>query len=135
DPGFLKGRRIMLVEDNELNREIAYELLSESGLIVDVAENGQEAIKLLGIRPENYYELIFMDIQMPVMNGYEATANIRAGESDYWKTIPVIAMTANVFQEDESRAAECGMSDYVTKPIDMNVIYSVLEKWLLGQKG
>lgn len=72
---------------------------------------------------------------MPVMNGYEATANIRAGESDYWKTIPVIAMTANVFQEDESRAAECGMSDYVTKPIDMNVIYSVLEKWLRGQKG
>lgn len=135
DPGFLKGRRIMLVEDNELNREIAYELLSESGLIVDVAENGQEAIKLLGIRPENYYELIFMDIQMPVMNGYEATATIRAGESDYWKTIPVIAMTANVFQEDESRAAECGMSDYVTKPIDMNVIYSVLEKWLRGQKG
>lgn len=135
DPGFLKGRRIMLVEDNELNREIAYELLSESGLIVDVAENGQEAIKLLGIRPENYYELIFMDIQMPVMNGYEATANIRAGESDYWKNIPVIAMTANVFQEDESRAAECGMSDYVTKPIDMNVIYSVLEKWLRGQKG
>jgi two-component system sensor histidine kinase/response regulator len=76
-----------------------------------------------------------MDIQMPVMNGYEATATIRAGESDYWKTIPVIAMTANVFQEDESRAAECGMSDYVTKPIDMNVIYSVLEKWLRGQKG
>ena len=73
------------MEDNELNREIAYELLSESGLIVDVAENGQEAIKLLGIRPENYYELIFMDIQMPVMNGYEATATIRAGESDYWE--------------------------------------------------
>ena len=109
--------------------------MSESGLIVDVAENGQEAIKLLGTRPENYYELIFMDIQMPVMNGYEATANIRAGKSDYWKNIPVIAMTANVFQEDESRAAECGMSDYVTKPIDMNVIYSVLEKWLRGQKG
>ena len=73
--------------------------------------------------------------RMPVMNGYEATANIRAGKSDYWKNIPVIAMTANVFQEDESRAAECGMSDYVTKPIDMNVIYSVLEKWLRGQKG
>ena len=135
DAAQLRGCRILLAEDNELNREIAYELLSESGLIVDVAENGQEAIKLLGIRPENYYELIFMDIQMPVMNGYEATATIRAGESDYWKTIPVIAMTANVFQEDESRAAECGMSDYVTKPIDMNVIYSVLEKWLRGQKG
>ena len=89
-----------------------------------------EALRMYG-----YYDLILMDIQMPVMNGYEATANIRAGESDYWKTIPVIAMTANVFQEDESRAAECGMSDYVTKPIDMNVIYSVLEKWLRGQKG
>ena len=84
-----------------------------------------------GFKPD----ILFMDIQMPVMNGYEATANIRAGESDYWKNIPVIAMTANVFQEDESRAAECGMSDYVTKPIDMNVIYSVLEKWLRGQKG
>lgn len=128
--GFLKGRRIMLVEDNELNREIAYELLSETGLIVDVAENGQAALRLLGSQPENYYELIFMDIQMPVMNGYEATENIRAGESEYWKNIPVIAMTANVFQEDESRAAECGMSGYITKPIDMNVIYSVLEKWL-----
>ena len=102
--------------------------MSESGLIVDVAENGQEAIKLLGIRPENYYELIFMDIQMPVMNGYEATANIRAGKERLLeKNIPVIANDAKcVPGMDESRAAECGMSDYVTKPIDMNVIYSVL---------
>ena len=129
---FLKGRRIMLVEDNELNREIAYELLAEAGLIVDVAENGQVALRLLKSQPENYYELIFMDIQMPVMNGYEATEYIRGGESEYWKNIPVIAMTANVFQEDESRAAECGMSGYITKPIDMKVIYSVLEKWLSG---
>lgn len=127
---FLKGRRIMLVEDNALNREIAYELLSEAGLLVDAVENGREAIELLEKQPEYYYELIFMDIQMPVMNGYEATKSIRAKESDYWKGLPVIAMTANVFQEDESRAAECGMSGYITKPIDMNVIYSVLEKWL-----
>ena len=127
---FLKGRRIMLVEDNELNREIAYELLSETGLIVDVAENGQEALKLLESQPEYFYELIFMDIQMPVMNGYDATKSIRARQEAYWQEIPVIAMTANVFQEDESRAAECGMSGYITKPIDMNVIYSVLEKWL-----
>ena len=131
----LSGKRVLLAEDNAINTEVAQLLLKSKGADVDVAENGQEAIKLLGTRPENYYELIFMDIQMPVMNGYEATANIRAGESDYWKNIPVIAMTANVFQEDESRAAECGMSDYVTKPIDMNVIYSVLEKWLRGQKG
>ena len=130
DLEFLKGRRIMLVEDNELNREIAYELLSESGLIVDVAENGKAAVELLRQQPEYFYELIFMDIQMPVMNGYEATTCIRAGESAYWKNIPVIAMTANVFQEDESRASECGMSGYITKPIDMSVIYTVLEKWL-----
>lgn len=130
DLSFLVGRRIMLVEDNELNREIAYELLTEAGLIVDAAENGQAALRLLGSQPENYYELIFMDIQMPVMNGYEATEAIRAGASAYWREIPVIAMTANVFQEDESRAAECGMSGYITKPIDMDVIYSVLEKWL-----
>lgn len=70
-----------------------------------------------------------MDIQMPVMNGYDATTSIRAGESDYWRNISVIAMTANVFQEDESRATECGMSGYITKPIDMDVIYTVLEKW------
>ena len=120
----------MLVEDNELNREIAYELLTETGLIVDAVQNGKEAVELLKKQPENFYELIFMDIQMPVMNGYEATRSIRAGKSDYWRNIPVIAMTANVFQEDESRAAECGMSGYITKPIDMDVIYSVLEKWL-----
>ena len=130
DRSFLKGRRIMLVEDNELNREIAYELLTETGLIVDAVQNGKEAVELLKKQPENFYELIFMDIQMPVMNGYEATRSIRAGKSDYWRNIPVIAMTANVFQEDESRAAECGMSGYITKPIDMDVIYSVLEKWL-----
>ena len=130
DITFLKGHRIMLVEDNELNREIAYELLSEAGLIVDVAENGKEAIELLKKQPEYFYELIFMDLQMPVMNGYDATTCIRLGVSDYWKQIPVIAMTANVFQEDESRATECGMSGYITKPIVMDVIYTVLEKWL-----
>mgnify|MGYP002768667359 FL=1 len=132
DKSFLKGHRIMLVEDNELNREIAYELLSEQGLIVDAVENGREALELLKQQPENFYELIFMDIQMPVMNGYEATRSIRAGESPYWKKLPIIAMTANVFQEDERKAAECGMNGYVTKPVDMEVIYSVLEKWLPG---
>ena len=130
DLTFLKGRRIMLAEDNALNREIAYELLTEPGLIVDTVKNGQEALELLAAQPEYFYELIFMDIQMPVMNGYEATKRIRAGESSYWKNMPVIAMTANVFREDECRAAECGMSGFITKPIDMDVIYSVLEKWL-----
>ena len=127
---FLKGHRIMLVEDNALNREIAYELLTEQGLIVDVVKNGQEALELLSGQPEFFYELIFMDIQMPVMDGYEATRQIRAGKRAYWQNLPVIAMTANVFQEDKRHAAECGMSGFVSKPIDMEVIYSVLEKWL-----
>ncbi len=127
---FLKGHRIMLVEDNALNREIAYELLTEQGLIVDVVKNGQEALELLSGQPEFFYELIFMDIQMPVMDGYEATRQIRAGKRAYWQNLPVIAMTANVFQEDKRHASECGMSGFVSKPIDMEVIYSVLEKWL-----
>lgn len=99
---------------------------------MDAVENGREALELLRQQPENFYELIFMDIQMPVMNGYEAARSIRAGESTYWKKLPIIAMTANVFQEDERKAAECGMNGYVTKPVDMEIIYSVLEKWLPG---
>ena len=129
------GRKVLLAEDNAFNEEVATELLAMVHMDVDCAHNGKEAVELFEKAKPGTYMAILMDIHMPVMNGYEATANIRAGESDYWKTIPVIAMTANVFQEDESRAAECGMSDYVTKPIDMNVIYSVLEKWLRGQKG
>ena len=126
-------KKILIVEDNEFNRALLVEILSSQYETLE-AENGKVGLEILE-REKEAVSLILLDIVMPVMNGYEATANIRAGESDYWKNIPVIAMTANVFQEDESRAAECGMSDYVTKPIDMNVIYSVLEKWLRGQKG
>ena len=122
----MKGRRIMLVEDNELNREIAYELLSESGLIVDVAENGQDAIKLLGTRPENYYELIFMDIQMPVMNGYEAARRIRKSTHPQAGSIRIIAMSANTFSDDVHAALESGMNAHVGKPIDMDVLADVL---------
>ena len=117
------------MEDNELNREIAYELLSESGLIVDVAENGQEAIKLLGIRPENYYELIFMDIQMPVMNGYEATAAIRALPGRRGQ-IPIIAMTANAFEEDHKATLAAGMDAYVAKPIEIDTLFSTITQVL-----
>ena len=127
--------RILLVDDEKMELEALKNYIDWKTLgidHVDTAKNGKAAYELVLDRQP---DIVITDIQMPVMNGYEATANIRAGESDYWKTIPVIAMTANVFQEDESRAAECGMSDYVTKPIDMNVIYSVLEKWLRGQKG
>ena len=127
--------RILLVDDEKMELEALKNYIDWKTLgidHVDTAKNGKAAYELVLDRQP---DIVITDIQMPVMNGYEATANIRAGKSDYWKNIPVIAMTANVFQEDESRAAECGMSDYVTKPIDMNVIYSVLEKWLRGQKG
>ena len=125
----------MLVEDNELNREIAYELLSESGLIVDVAENGQEAIKLLGIRPENYYELIFMDIQMPVMNGYEAAREIRSLNRADAMTIPIIAMTADAFVEDIRNAENAGMNGHMAKPLSFDTLALEIEKYLTSAES
>lgn len=127
------GRRILLVEDNELNREIAWELLSEIGLLVESAQNGQEAYECIMERPDYYYELVFMDIQMPVLNGYNATRKIRSIGTKYTDTLPIIAMTANVFQDDILEAVESGMNDHVTKPIDMKVITAVLRKWLHGK--
>ena len=127
---------VMVVDDEPMAASLIVNIIKRKYSdfeIMGTAYDGEEALELMEEKGEP--DVLITDIQMPVMNGYEATANIRAGKSDYWKNIPVIAMTANVFQEDESRAAECGMSDYVTKPIDMNVIYSVLEKWLRGQKG
>ena len=124
------GLRVLLTEDNELNREIACEMLSNIGLTIEVAVNGQEAFKKVKENPEYYYDLIFMDIQMPVMNGYEATRAIRGLGSEYAKTIPIIAMTANVFQDDIIKAIESGMNEHVTKPIDMKVVCRVLQKWL-----
>ncbi len=129
------GGRILLVEDNELNREIALELLVDLGLVVEVATNGQEAIQCIERQPDCYYELVFMDIQMPVLNGYDATRKIRAAGTKYTEGLPIIAMTANVFRDDILEAVESGMNDYVTKPIDMKVITGVLWKWLHGSSA
>ena len=128
------GHRILLAEDNELNREIACELLSEIGLVVETAQNGQEAIESIVRRPDYYYELVFMDIQMPVLNGYEATRKIRNAGKRYTDQLPIIAMTANVFQNDILEAIESGMNDHVTKPIDMKVLSGLLRRWL-PEKG
>lgn len=128
------GHRILLAEDNELNREIACELLSEIGLVVETAQNGQEAIESIVRRPDYYYELVFMDIQMPVLNGYEATRKIRNAGKRYTDQLPIIAMTANVFQNDILEAIESGMNDHVTKPIDMKVLSDLLRRWL-PEKG
>ena len=126
----LRGRCILLAEDNELNAEIAIELLGEEGLLIERAADGEECCTMLAQAPEGYYDLILMDIQMPGMNGYEAAAKIR-GMADVKKAgIPIIAMTANAFAEDRQAALDAGMNAHVAKPIDMAVLLPTLLRWL-----
>lgn len=130
----LARKRLLLVEDNELNREIAEELISQTGVAVDSAENGQEALAQFQKMPENYYDMIFMDIQMPVMDGYEATAEIRKLPRADAAKIPIIAMTANAFAEDIRRSREAGMNEHLTKPLDVGEFMKCLGKWLGGNE-
>ncbi len=124
------GKRVLLVEDNELNREIAVELLETIGIQVETAEDGQQAIDRVREKPERYYDLIFMDIQMPVKNGYEATRGIRGlGRKDL-EEIPIVAMSANAFADDIQQSIASGMNDHVTKPVEIGKISEALEKWL-----
>lgn len=126
----LRGRRILLAEDNDLNAEIAIELLGEKGLLIERAADGEECCTMLAQAPEGYYDLILMDIQMPRMNGYEAAAKIR-GMADVKKAgIPIIAMTANAFAEDRQAALDAGMNVHVAKPIDMAVLLPTLLRCL-----
>ena len=124
------GRRILLAEDNELNREIAVELLSSTGLTVETAKDGRDALMQFKKNPDGYYDLILMDIRMPVMNGYDATRAIRALPGKYAAEIPILALTANIFQDDIIEAMESGMNEHLTKPIDLRKIGMVLQKWL-----
>ena len=123
------GKRILLVEDNELNREIAGEILQMTGAEVETAENGKIAVEKVEASPKGSYDLIFMDIQMPVMNGYEATAAIRSLPGAKGK-LPIVAMTANAFAEDVQLAKNTGMNGHIAKPLDMNKLNDVLESWL-----
>lgn len=124
------GKRILLVEDNELNREIAQSVLESMGFGVDSAEDGSVAINLLkGVKP-GLYDLILMDMQMPVMDGLEASRQIRAMGSEYLSNIPIIAMTANAFEEDRKAALDVGMNEHIAKPIDMEKLERVLKKFL-----
>ena len=123
------GKRILIVEDNELNREIAAEILGMTGAEIDVAENGKIAVEKVMNAPENEYDLAFMDIQMPIMNGYEATAAIRSLPGARGK-VPIIAMTANAFAEDVQLAKNTGMNEHIAKPLDMNKLNDVLKQWL-----
>ena len=127
-----RGRCILLVEDNELNREIAVEILNEYGFLVDTAKNGAEAVEKVKNSEPGNYDLVLMDVQMPVMNGYEATKQIRALDNPALAGLTILAMTANAFDEDRKKALECGMDGFLSKPIVIEELISTLHDNLLG---
>ena len=122
------GKRVLLVEDNALNRELALAVLCETGMQIDCAEDGIEAVNIINEAPENRYDLVLMDIQMPRMDGYTATREIRTLPNNKKANIPIVAMTANAFDEDRKRAFECGMNGHIVKPIDMKEIAKTLNQ-------
>lgn len=130
-PDRLSGKKILLVEDNELNTEIAAELITMTGALVDTVENGQLAIEKFSTSPDHHYDLIFMDIQMPVMNGHEATNAIRQLDRPDAKTIPIISMSANTFPDDIRLAMASGMNDHIPKPLNLAHLSDIMEKWMV----
>ena len=122
------GARVLLAEDNAINSEVAVALLNEVGLLVDTAENGREAVDMVRA---NHYDLILMDIQMPEMDGLEATRVLRTMLN--YTEIPILAMTANVFLDDREACLAAGMNDFVSKPVDPKILYSVIAKWIPNQ--
>ena len=126
----LRGTRILLTEDNDLNAEIATELLQEEGCTVDRAKDGVECVDMLEKAANGTYQLILMDVQMPVMNGYDATKKIRRMDDPQKANIPIVAMTANAFSEDKQAALDAGMNDHIAKPINMSVLVPTLRKYL-----
>ena len=119
-----------MAEDNELNQEIATAILNDAGFTVEIAENGQIAVDMLKHAGASYYQVILMDVQMPVMNGYEATKIIRELSNKELASIPILAMTANAFETDRQEAIRCGMNGHIAKPIDIKVLLDTLENIL-----
>lgn len=126
----LQGKRALVVEDNDLNMEIACEILKTTGMSIETAIDGIEAVDLITSSPDGYYDIVFMDIQMPKMNGYDATRAIRAQNRPYLKQVPIIAMTANAFAEDVQAARTVGMNWHISKPLELHALKSVLERFI-----
>ena len=124
------GKRVLLVEDIEVNREIAKAILMEIGLDVEDASDGSDAVQMFKNAPPNHYDIILMDVQMPTMNGYDATRNIRALSRKDAHTVPIVAMTANAFEEDKENARKAGMDDHLAKPLDIPKLLETLHKYL-----
>ena len=124
------GKRVLVVEDNELNREIAEEILKEAGFTVEVAVDGSEAVSMVEKSEEYYYDIILTDIQMPVMDGYEEVVAIRNMKRKDVATMPIIAMTANAFEEDKALAIKCGMNGHIAKPLDISAVFKTLTEIL-----
>ncbi len=125
----LKGRRVLLVEDNEFNREIARDILEDEGIIVEEAEDGSIAVETLKNVDADHFDFILMDIQMPILDGYEATKQIRVFEDEKKASIPIIAMTANAFDDDKLRAKDAGMNAFVSKPINISLLLQTLQSF------
>ncbi len=126
----LEGIHILLAEDNELNREIAVSLLEDEGTVITSAENGQEAVEIFSSNPPGTFDVILMDVMMPVMDGLEATKRIRAMDREDAGEIPILAMTANAFEEDIRRTHEAGMNAHIAKPIEMNIVLKCISNYV-----
>ncbi|MBQ1941661.1 MAG: response regulator [Selenomonadaceae bacterium] len=124
------GCRALVAEDNELNLEIIKEILGTTGIKIETAANGSEAVDMVMEHEDDYYDIVFMDIQMPKMNGYDATRAIRAADRAYCKMLPIIAMTANAFAEDVAAAKTVGMNEHIAKPVDLKILEATMHKWL-----
>lgn len=123
--------RILLAEDNELNQEIAKVILGDAGFTIEIASNGQIAVDMLKASEPGYYQLVLMDVRMPVMNGYEATKAIRSLDNKELASVPILAMTANAFEEDKQEAMAAGMNGHLAKPINVKVLFGTLDKILV----
>jgi CheY-like chemotaxis protein len=125
-----KGKKILLVEDNEMNRQIACDILDDNGFIVFTAENGKQAVELMQNAKPGQYDLVLMDVQMPIMDGFAATRAIRMLPAGYQSRIPIVAMTANAFEEDRKAALDAGMDEHISKPIDIDKMKYILSRFL-----